>query len=127
MTRLHKIKRYPHAVYFKRSRAAFYLYLLAEKEPARDIFRYFFDLEMTPPRKIIRVDELADIIKRSHATAVKEVRTIQKEYNRLPANFITIKDFCRYHKIDEGCIQKYYYSLAIQQFVKRESNLKRKK
>ena len=127
MTRLHKIKKYPHAEHFKRSRAAFYLFLLAGKKPAHHIFRYFFDLEITPPRQIIQLDELADIIRRSHATAVKEAKAIQKEYNRLPANFITVKDFCRYFKINEGCIQKYFYHQAIQEFVKRENNLKRKK
>ena len=101
-------------------------YLTLSKSFVPEIFNYFFELEIFLPHKRVSIDEFADIFRIARGTAVKKMREIQKEYNRPAHNFVTVKDMCKYHKVGEDTIQKYFFHEEAIAFFERADRLKNK-
>jgi hypothetical protein len=101
-------------------------YLTLSKSFVPETFNYFFELEIFLPHKRVTVDEFADIFYVSPGTAVKMIKKIQVAYNRPAHNFVTVKDLCKFYKIDESHIQKYFFHEEAIAFFKRADRLKSK-
>ncbi|THU32913.1 hypothetical protein FAM09_26035 [Niastella caeni] len=119
MSRFNKKKKPAYAI--KVSRAVNYLGLGDKTVP--DVFCYFYELDIFQPHKTVTIDELAHMFRIHRTTALKLIRTIQQEYKRPALNVITVKDICKYHKMDEESIQEYFFHMEAYEFQQRADKL----
>jgi hypothetical protein len=101
-------------------------YLTRSRSLVPEPFSYFYKLDIFKPPALIQVDDMARIFYVCRATAIKNMREIQKEYNRPALNFVTVKDVCKYYKIDKECIHKYFFHEEAINFFERTNRLKSK-
>lgn len=98
----------------------------SRRPPGPNIFRYFFDLHVFMPWNWIDVDDLANLFTIPRDSALEVIREIQAAYGRLPYNYITVKDLCKYYKIDINEIQTFFYFQEMSEFLIRAEKLKYK-
>jgi hypothetical protein len=91
-----------------------------------DVFRYFFDLHVFTPWNWLDVDDLARLLSKGPATALKNIRKLQDAYGLPYFNYVTVKDLCEFYQYDMGSIQRYFYYVDWMDFKKRCDNLKHK-
>jgi len=122
MSRLNR--KFPRKETVKFTRAIRYLNEIKHQRPR--VFRYFYELDIFQPPTFVRKEEIASVFYICEATAVKMIKIIQKEYNRLPFNFVTLEDLSNYSKIEMSEFSKYFFYRKAGEFYKRTKNLNHK-
>jgi hypothetical protein len=69
------------------------------------------------------VDDLACMLGKGRATALKNIRKLQDAYGLPYYNYVNITDYCEYYQYDLLSLQRYFYYVDWMDFEKRANKL----
>jgi hypothetical protein len=89
--------------------------LFAPERP--HVFKYFFPPETFTPRRLLNIQDLMMFLGCSASTARRQIARIYK-WKREPFRpYITVKSFCKFHKIEEQDVQEYFMMIHHWRFM----------